>query len=796
MPSSSRNKSKVPPVVPPSVRRTPPQQQQRPPTPAKSSRARYWIASVLVGIILGLGLATIAFFNNRKVVDLGVITRTPGGPSAIPDKELFAAYAGSGACRECHAAAYEAWAKSHHALAERDPDLSGVDRGAFDPPRTFSHGTQKSQVRTRDGRLEVVTTSPEGDAKPYAVTRVIGVEPLRQFLVPASGGRLQTLEASYDPAKNEWFNVYGNEDRMHGEWGHWTGRGMNWNSQCAACHNTRVRKNYDERTDSYQTAMAQLTVSCESCHGPMKQHVELKKKGGGPTAGGTPATYRFTKDQTLDTCGSCHARRAELTGDFAPGDSFSDHYSLTVPDLTDLFYPDGQIREEDYEFTSFLGTKMHTAGVRCGDCHEPHTSKPLFAGNALCMRCHNGSFKGSPLIVPEAHSFHKAESTGNQCVNCHMPQTTYMQRHARHDHGFTVPDPLLTKEIGVPNACNRCHKDKDANWAIAAVETRYGAKMNRPSRERARWIAKARKGDDGAREPIQRMLKEEKQPLWQATAAAILGEWALVSRDAAEALLGALQNPDPLVRENAVRALERAASRQRSPIVREAMDRATHDRSRAVRIRAAWAMRDAIKPETQPGRELRESLRINADQPTGAMQQGMYQFARGENDSAIAYFTRASEWDPRSPQPHEALAMVFSVQGKTPQAIDQLNRAIRLDPRDAEYPYKLALAYNEVGRVEKTIELLGEALKLNPRHPRAGYNLGLAHNQAGRRDEAIAALRKAESVNPNDPEIPYARATIHFKLGQRDEARAAAQQALRIEPNYAAALELLRSVDR
>ena len=34
-----------------------------------------------------------------------------------------------------------------------------------------------------------------------------------------------------------------------------------------------------------------------------------------------------------------------------------------------------------------------------------------------------------------------------------MPVTTYMQRHPRHDHGFTIPDPLLTKQFGTPNAC-------------------------------------------------------------------------------------------------------------------------------------------------------------------------------------------------------------------------------------------------------------------------------------------------------------------------------------------------------
>lgn len=57
----------------------------------------------------------------------------------------------------------------------------------------------------------------------YPVDRVIGHYPLRQYLVSAPGGRWQTLEASWDPRTNDWFNVYGDEDRQPGEWGHWTG---------------------------------------------------------------------------------------------------------------------------------------------------------------------------------------------------------------------------------------------------------------------------------------------------------------------------------------------------------------------------------------------------------------------------------------------------------------------------------------------------------------------------------------------------------------------------------------------
>src|SRR5205814_609843 len=139
----------------------------------------------------------------------------------------------------------------------------------------------------------------------------------------------------------------------------------------------------------------------------------------------------------------------------------------------------------------------------------------------------------------------KPASTGNQCINCHMPQTTYMQRHGRHDHGFTIPDPLLTREFNVPNACNRCHSDKDSEWSLEAVEKWYGQKMQRHTRERAQWIAKARKGDQSARRPLIQMLSEEKQPFWQAVASTTLSQWSQ-SPDVLVALFDGLKNPSPL----------------------------------------------------------------------------------------------------------------------------------------------------------------------------------------------------------------------------------------------------------
>src|SRR5947208_11647620 len=101
-----------------------------------------------------------------------------------------------------------------------------------------------------------------------------------------------------------------------------------------------------------------------------------------------------------------------------------------------------------------------------------------------------------------------------------------MQRHDRRDHGFTMPDPRLTKEHGIPNACNRCHTEKSVDWALENVEKWYGARMERPTRARAQAIAEGRAGQHSAIESLQRLFREEKIPLWRGAAASLLKRWS------------------------------------------------------------------------------------------------------------------------------------------------------------------------------------------------------------------------------------------------------------------------------
>jgi Flp pilus assembly protein TadD len=718
----------------------------------------------------------------------------PDRPPSAPDSDatIFATYGTSPTCRTCHEEAFKNWAGSHHALAER-PIEPALDTPAFAPPHPISHGSQQSEARVTDGKFQLVTQGLGRTNQAFGVARVIGVDPLLQYLVPTHDGRLQATELCFDPKRMEWFNVYGAEDRQPGEWGHWTGRGMNWNNMCATCHNTRLRKNYDERTDSYRTTMAERGVGCEACHGPMADHNAWQAKH--PNQSGDPTIRKLTKQQMLHTCAQCHARRAELTGDFRPGENFFDHHALTIPDETDLFYPDGQVREEDYEFTAFLGSKMHAAGVRCVDCHEPHTSKLRVPGNLMCMACHGNILtNGAPRIDPETHSRHKVGTSGDACTDCHMPTTVYMQRHPRHDHGFTIPDPRLTKELGIPNACNRCHTNQTPDWSLEAMNKWYGPRTNEQMRARATAIAQARAGNSSAVPALVSMTSVETNFFWRAVAANLLRSWT--SEPAVrDALVQSAQDTNELVRAMAVRALESHASESTTPAAR-AIAAGLSDSVRNVRIDAAWGMRDTVDTNSVAGRDLLTFLHHNADQPAGAMQLGVFQLARGEVAAAVNYLQRAVSWDTNSAPLYDTLAVALSIQGRSPEAVAALQSASRLEPRNAAYRYRLGLALNEVGRLADARLALEQAVQLDPHFAQAWYNLGLAYAAEGKTGMALDALLRAESLDARSAQIPYARATVLAQLGRRDEARRAAQRALELQPGHPSAQELLRALER
>lgn len=658
-------------------------------------------------------------------------SRAPRGAPALPAvlapraaTAPSAEYAGSEACRACHAAEFAAWQTSHHGLAERP----------FERPHDAAALDQALAASSTDG---------------HAV-RWIGVSPLEQPLIELPNGRVQALDLAQDPARREWFSIFGRDQRKPGDWGHWTGRGMNWNASCAYCHNTALKKNYESSSDSYHTTFAERAVGCESCHGPLSAHV----------AAPTQAVPRSTPRQTQDACGVCHALRAELTDTFRPGDPFDDHFSLEIPGIAGTFYADGEVRDEAYELTAFMGSRMAHAGVSCTDCHDSHSAKLRAADDSLCLRCHATGERNSPRIDAREHSFHEAGTPGAACVNCHMPETTYMQRHARRDHGFTIPDPQLTIEHAVPNACTRCHTSKPATWALAALQRHYGQGSPRARRahRRSDLVARGRDRDPAAQSALIAQLEHDAIPLWRAVAAGLLQQY-LDNPEVLAALLRATRDTDSLVRSSVLRALE-GARNPRNTELEAALKVALADSARSVRVAAAWDLRRDLEEDSLAGRDLQRFLALAADQPLGQAQLAEYALARGRLEAGIEHLERAAQWDGASARLRHELAVALSQAGRNQEAVSALREAVRLNPKQPEYAQALGLALNEAGDLPAAIRALERAVALDPSFARAWYNLALARDHAGDPEAARAALSHAEQLSPDDPDIQRARSTL------------------------------------
>jgi Cytochrome c554 and c-prime len=577
--------------------------------------------------------------------------RMPGRRVAGPASALIAVLAAAGAlagcagerpasyvdarlCAACHPAEAERWRGSHHerAMAAATPasvlgDFSGA---AFEDTRFLRDG---------DAYVIEVAASAPGAAAPAPPTRhrvryTFGVAPLQQYLVELPGGRLQASAHAWDTTKQAWFRVQASELP-------WTSRYHTWNTMCAECHSTAVDKRYDPARDRFDTRYEEVSVGCQACHGPGSRHVMDPQQ---PLA----------TSAEVEACAPCHARRSAITaGAPPPGAPLFDHYRpMTLQ--PGLYFPDGQILDEVFEYGSFAQSVMHERGVRCVDCHDPHSARAE-PDNATCMRCHGASppparFPGLAVRARDldspAHHHHTPGNPGARCVSCHMPERTYMKVDGRRDHSFRIPRPDLSVALGTPNACNQaCHADRDPAWAAAAIAAWFPG--DRPAHY-GEVFARAQRGEPVATD-LQRLATARGQP-------------AIVRATALELLLGdppaclatahaALRDPSPLVRSVALACAEHLAPAARAELAGPAL----RDPARLVRIEAARVLAGpavAALPAALHGaftaarRELEDAFRGELDRPEGWFNLAVLAEAEARRDQAIAHYRKALAIDP------------------------------------------------------------------------------------------------------------------------------------------------------
>ena len=396
-----------------------------------------------------------------------------------------------------------------------------------------------------------------------------------------------------------------------------------------------------------------------------------------------------------------------------------------------LYFADGQMQDEVYEYGSFKQSRMFAKGVICSDCHDPHSAKLELLGDGVCLQCH-----AAGKYAVAAHARHEGVDPPVGCPACHMPTRAYMVVDPRHDHSLRIPRPDLSVKLGTPNACNACHADKTAQSAADAVQGWHG-----PTRKGFQHYAQAfhdawtDRADAGAL--LEAAASDPETPAFARAGALQELAPSLSPYNLSLAKL-ALVDPDPMVRIGALDMLGSAGPDQSWPLAAPFLS----DPVRGVRVRAADLLA-AVPPDRQRP----------ADRPA---------FDRAAQD-----FIAAQKLNADRPEARLTLGSFYARTGETAKAEAEYRAALKLAPQFPPASVNLADLYRQTGRDKEGEAVLRTALAASPMDAGAHHALGLALIREKRREDALYELRQAANLAPENARYVFVYAMARFDRAKR-----------------------------
>jgi tetratricopeptide (TPR) repeat protein len=397
-----------------------------------------------------------------------------------------------------------------------------------------------------------------------------------------------------------------------------------------------------------------------------------------------------------------------------------------------------------------------------------------------------------------AHSHHKAGGAGDSCIACHMPMSQFAAM-MRTDHSMRPPMPAATIAFKSPNACNQCHKDRDATWADALVRKWYPRDYQAEPLRRAALLDAARK-DQWQRLP--EMLAEIENPKCDEVYRNSFVRLARNCNDPRKwpTLIAALKDESPLVRASAASALEGYLNEESVP----ALLRAAADPVRLVRIRAAAALAP-LPPERiadanqrrllrHATGEFQEAMAARPDDWASYANLGSFEMDRGDFDASVAAYETALKLEPRMVAPMVSAAMAYANLKQLDKAEAWLRRALKAEPENAAANFNLGLLLAETGHPDEAEKALRTALKTDPQLAAAAYNLGVILGEKHDLPGAVQWCRKAHDLRPDDPKYTQSLAVYLQAKGDKDEAISLVKRAIRDNPKFLDGYEMLSDI--
>ncbi|MCK5914533.1 MAG: tetratricopeptide repeat protein, partial [Deltaproteobacteria bacterium] len=416
--------------------------------------------------------------------------------------------------------------------------------------------------------------------------------------------------------------------------------------------------------------------------------------------------------------------------------------------------------------------------------------------NQLCLQCHQGDIYNN-----YQHHFHKykddasgkpikgadgkvlfAVGTGTLCVQCHMPGRTYMGNDYRPDHSMRIPRPELNRELQTPDACLRCHVDKNRKWSVDFTTKWYGEKQ---PNHYGKVLNAGRKRLPVARNNLLKIVKNPLYPLVvRATALELLGRYQ--GPEVMAQFKKSLDSEEALIRQTALAFMPPLPPAQRIKLVGSLLT----DPVKWVRVEAARNLtviprRDLdSKLQKQLDKSLAEfqkSLEYSADFADSRMNLGALYLYRGELEMAEVAFKKAIAIDRDLYAAYRNLAVLYSQQKKLDLAENILRQALAIDDNLYDIHYSLGLLLSEMRKYEDAVTHLKKAAAGLPEQSRIHYNLGMLLEFMRRNSEAENYLAKAIAIEPKNMQYLTALARLYMSEKRYDQAAELAEKMIAVD---------------
>ena len=471
---------------------------------------------------------------------------------ATPVAHRESDWTGSQTCQSCHPDQYASWRRTFHSTMTQAATPEAV-QGRFDGEIVTYYGVSARPVREGDEFfIEYLDPRSGRVTKKLKIAKTVGSRRYQQYVVEGPpgepGDNLYRIPLLWHIGEQRWIHLNG--AFLHAdEAQHYDSHTAIWNQNCIFCHNTGPNPgilNYDDMmqrasrgepvnsaTDGkYSSSVAEMGISCESCHAPAEEHADrnrnplrrylLHAQGGDDPTIVHPA--KLDQKRSVQVCGQCHGQRLPkpqgaieqwMKGGpvFRAGEDLTDSITPVSihtpgppnnPDMFSLrFWPDGTPRLSAYEYQGIVSSPcyLQDESFTCNTCHSMHDGdirgqiKPEMRTKAACESCHQKIVEN----VAE-HTHHKPEGSGSDCYECHMPKMMYGVLDIHRTHRIHNPDPAHDAENARPNACTNCHLDKSLIWAAEKSAEWWGGKEQVLSETEGKGLLQGDGGDLELRE--------------------------------------------------------------------------------------------------------------------------------------------------------------------------------------------------------------------------------------------------------------------------------------------------------